>query len=167
MMTGRCAAMAFAWCLGWSAPVSAQAPSLAPNVTVAGGWAGFADEGLIHHGVIGAGAEWVATRHLAVGAEVHHAMGPGADRDLFALGVVRVGVLPFSRVVVPFVIAGAGIMRHSDRFFGGTATSTEGAFVVGGGVRVRLSPRVFVAPEAMIGWEPHVRVGVTVGITLR
>lgn len=159
--------MALACCLGWSAPASAQEPSLLPGVTVAAGWAGFADEGLIHHGVIGAGVEWIATRHLAVGAEIHHAIGPGADRDLFALGVVRIGVLPFSRAIVPFVTAGAGLMRHSDRFFTGTAASTEGALVVGGGVRLRLSPRVYVAPEAEIGWEPHVRVGVTAGITLR
>ena len=166
-MIGRAAAIALSLALGRGLPAYAQTPSPVPGVTVSGGYAGFIDEGLIDHGTLGAGAEWVLTRHVAVGPEVIYAIGPGSDRDLFVLGVVRAGVLPYSRPVVPFVTAGAGLMRNSMSFRGSSFSSSEGAFVFGGGVRLRLSSRAFGAPEFVFGWEPHVRVGVTAGFTLR
>lgn len=145
---------------------AAQAPSATPHVTVTGGYAAFADEGRIDHGVIGAGLEWTPWRHMAVGPEVLYMVGPGADRDLFVLGMARFGVVPFDRPVVPFVTTGAGLMRNSNAFSGGTYSSTEPAFVFGGGVRIAATPRVFIAPEVVLGWELHLRANVTVGIRL-
>ena len=138
-----------------------------PALTVGGGWAGFADEGLINHGVFGVGAEWVPTRHLSVGPELLYMAGPRDDRDLFLLGVARIGILPLRSRIAPFVTLGAGMMTHSSKFVGETYRSTEGAFIVGGGARINASPRVFIAPEFTIGWEPHMRVSVNVGIRLR
>lgn len=143
----------------------AQTPLAVPNLTLTGGYAAFVDEGRIDHGVVGGGAEWVLTRHIAVGPEVLYMVGPDSDRDLFVLGVARLGVLPLTSPVAPFITAGAGLMRHSDTFVGGTFSSTEGAFVFGGGVRARLSSRVYVAPEFTLGWEPHLRFSVNVGIS--
>ncbi len=150
------------------APASALAQP-APGraaVTVGGGYAGFLDDAVIHHGVAAAAVEWVVRPLLAIGPEVLYMVGPGSDRDVFALGVVRVGIRPFSTAVAPYVVAGGGVMRHSDSLGGRSFSSTEGVVIVGGGVRVRATNRVFVAPEVTAGWEPHVRVSLHVGIAL-
>ena len=57
-------------------------------------------------------------------------------------------------------------MRHADRFGGETFASWEGAVTGGGGVRVRVGRGWYIAPEFRIGWEPHYRVGVGVGVDL-
>lgn len=149
-----------------SASARAQTGSSRASVTFGGGYAGFLDEGVINHGAAGAGAEWVLMPRLAVGPELLYMVGPDSDRDLFLLGVARIGIRPFSTAVAPYVVAGGGLMRHSNRFGGRSFASTEGAFIVGGGVRVRATDRVFIAPEVTAGWEPHIRASVSVGIAL-
>ncbi|MBA2355021.1 MAG: hypothetical protein H0V80_10175 [Acidobacteria bacterium] len=136
-------------------------------LTASGGYALFVDELLIPHAVVGVGAEWLATPRIAVGPELLYMVGPGSDRDLFVLGVVRVGIRPFSARVAPFVTAGGGLMRHSSRFGGRAFSATEGAYVAGGGVRIAVTPRVSLAPEVTTGWEAHLRASVSVGIRLR
>ena len=88
-------------------------------------------------------------------------VGPGDDRDTFVLGVARIGVLPFTSRVAPFFTVGAGLMTHSDRYGGRSYSSTEGALIVGGGVRINATSRIFIAPEFTMGWEPHIRASVT------
>lgn len=146
-------------------PAVAQAQSEGA-VTFGGGWAAFADEGRIDHGAVGVGVEWRALPHLAVGPEVLYMIGPGDDRDLFVVGIARVGILDLRSRVAPFVTVGGGIMTHSSSFGASSYSSTEGAFIVGGGVRVNVSSRVFVAPEFTMGWEPHIRTSVMVGIRM-
>jgi hypothetical protein len=148
---------------------TAEAQSRPPTASVilTAGYAGFVDESPINHGVVGGGTEWVLTPRIAVGPDLLYMIGPGSDRDLFVLGVARFGILPFSRRVVPFAMAGGGLMTHWDRFNGKTFRSSEGSFVFGGGLRVGVTPNVYVAPEFAIGWEPHVRASVNVGIRLR
>jgi hypothetical protein len=68
--------------------------------------------------------------------------------------------------VTPFLIAGGGLFRASDAIAGLSVSSTEGALTGGGGVRVWLTPRVYAATEFRIGWEPHIRITGTVGMTL-
>ncbi len=145
----------------------AQRETARASVVLTGGYAGFVDERIINHTAFGGGGEWILTSRVAVGPEVLYLTGPGSDRDLFVLGVARFGILPFERRVVPFATAGGGLMMHSDRFNGQTFRSSEGAFVFGGGVRVVVSRRVYIAPELAIGWEPHVRASVNVGIKLQ
>ena len=82
------------------------------------------------------------------------------------LGVARVGILSLRSRVAPFVTVGGGLMTHSTRFGNESFSSTEGGFLFGGGGRINASSRVFVAPEFTMGWEPHMRVSVTVGIRL-
>jgi hypothetical protein len=148
---------------------TAEAQSEAPtaNVTFTGGYVGFVDESLINHVVIGGGVEWVLTPRVAIGPEVLYMVGPESDRDLFVLGVARFGILPFSRPVVPFATVGGGFMAHWDRFGSQTFSSSEGAFVFGGGVRVAVTRNVYVAPEFTVGWELHMRASANVGIRLR
>lgn len=147
-------------------PAAAQPASPTPDLLLTGGYAAFVDDGRIDHGVVGAGVAWTPWRHMAVGPEVLYMVGPNDDRDLFVLGVARFGVVPFGRPVVPFVSAGAGVMRHTDSFYGRSFSSTEMGLVFGGGVRITPTPRVFIAPEFTLGWEPHMRASVTVGIRL-
>lgn len=154
---------------GWApAPAKAQAQASppGPNVTVTGGYAGFLDDAVINHGAFGAGIEWVVASRIAFGPEVLYMVGPRSDRDLFVLGVARFGIRPFSAAVAPYLVAGAGVVRHSNSFGGRALSSAEGAFIVGGGVRLRASDRVFVAPEVTLGWEPHVRASISVGVVL-
>jgi len=133
---------------------------------ITGGYAAFVDDVLIDHGVVGGGLEWVPWRHVAVGPEVVYMVGPGTDRDIFVLGTARFGVVPFERAVVPFVSLGGGLMRHAGGIGERPYASTEAAFVVSGGVRFRPTRRVFIAPEVALGWEPHLRATVTVGVQL-
>jgi hypothetical protein len=40
----------------------------------------------------------------------------------------------------------------------------EGAFSFGGGARIMVNERWFVAPDYRMGWEPRWRIGVSVGL---
>ena len=87
--------------------------------------------------------------------------GPDDDRDVFLTGKVIVDFMP-GRLVSPYFVADAGAMLHGDRFLSGPYWSSEGAVSGGGGVRINVSPRVSIAPEFRIGWEPHMRIGALV-----
>ena len=144
----------------------AQSPAT-PNLTLGVGHADFLDDGRIGHTSFGVGAEWVVVPRLTLGPEVLYMVGPGDDRDTFVLGVARIGILPFTSRVVPFFTIGAGLISHSDRYGSQSYRSTEGAWIGGGGVRINASSRIFIAPELTIGWEPHIRASVSVGIRLK
>jgi hypothetical protein len=153
-----------------AAPAAAQPDRPAPVVELSGGYAAFIDDGPIAHAVVAASARWYLSGRLSVGPEITYMIGPGSDRDLFLTGNLTVdlrapGQGPRPRIV-PYVLAGAGILRHTDSFFGETYAAHEGALTAGAGVRIRATPRVSIAPEFRIGWEPHTRLGVTVGYDL-
>jgi hypothetical protein len=127
------------------------------------GYAGFTDESTISHTVFGGAAKWYLLPRVAVGPEIVYMIGPRDDRDLVVTGNVTFDFRPEPRVVTPFFVAGGGLFRHSDRFGGRTFSSTEGSFTGGGGVRVPLGGRLYLAPELRIGWEIHYRVDVALG----
>ena len=143
----------------------------APAVEVLGGWAGFADEGLINHAVLGGAVRVHLTPRVSVGPEVTYMVGPGTDRDTFLLGNVffdfrapRGGRPPS---VTPFVVAGAGFFQNRMRFAAETFRHNSVGVAVGGGVRVSASERLYIAPDVRLGGEdPHLRVTVTVGVLL-
>lgn len=70
------------------------------------------------------------------------------------------------RRVTPFLLAGGGFMRHSYQFPSGVFSTTEGAVTLGLGVRAWVSRRTFVAADARLGWEPHLRIAASVGVAL-
>ena len=98
-------------------------------------------------------------------------IGPRDDRDLFFTGNVTfdlIGAGPSGPPrVTPVLVGGGGFMIHFDEFRGERFTSGEGAFTAGGGARIRLGDRAYLAPEARLGWELHYRFGVTVGFNVR
>lgn len=138
----------------------------APAFEGALGWAGFGDDGIIHHTLAGVGMRYYLWRQVSVGPELQLMIGPGQDRDLVLTGNLVLDALgPRAgrpRRVTPYLVLGGGLFHHSNRFGG----STGGAFTVGPGVRVGLSDRAFVAADGRLGWAPHLRLAAIVGIAL-
>ena len=126
----------------------------------------FLDESAIPHAVVAGGARLFVTPRIAIGPEVTFMNGPDTDEDWFLTGnaTIDIGPLEWQSRVMPYAVAGGGIMRHS-RMIGPTPfSSREGTVTFGGGARIALGPRLFVAPEFRMGWEPHWRPGVSVGL---
>jgi hypothetical protein len=134
------------------------------TLDISGGYAGFTDEDIIGHVSIGGGWRWNLTPRFSVGPEVVFMKGPGGDRDVFITAKAVVDFMP-QRRASPYFVADGGFMAHRDEFVFSTGPywSKEGAVSFGGGVRIDVTPRLFVAPEVRIGWEPHVRVTAVVG----
>ena len=152
-------------------PAFAQPPD-GPKVALdlVGGYAGFLDESLIDHGVVSATLRYQVTKGISVGPEIVYMIGPNDDRDLFLTGNMVFDFLKRpvgSRAgsVNPYLVVGAGVMRHMDRFRSGSFSSYEGAFTGGAGVRVWVTEHVSASGEYRVGWEPHVRVTGGVGVT--
>jgi opacity protein-like surface antigen len=147
---------------------SAAAQALRP-MAVEGtvGWAGFVDDTTIEHGLFGGAVRApLGAGRLSVGPEIVYARGPASDRDLFVLGSLWVDLVrerPQTRIV-PYVVAGAGYMRHSDRFASRTFASGEGSFTAGGGVRAHVTDRVYVGGDVRLGWELHLRATAHLGV---
>lgn len=68
--------------------------------------------------------------------------------------------------IVPYLIGGVGLLHHKETWdhsdWSSSARIAEGGF----GTKVFLKPRMFIAPEVRIGWEPHIRVTATLGYVL-
>lgn len=129
------------------------------------GMTGFGDEGLENHLLLSASSRVYLTRRLSIEPEFQYLRGEGRHYDIvFAPAVVW----DFGgRRVVPYVLAAGGVIRSSFNFGGPAFSTTEGFFSGGGGVKVYLDDRWFVAPEARIGWEPHIRLSIGLGYSWR
>lgn len=145
--------------LAASAAAHAQVPRHAVDAAAGGGW--FLDDGAIGHGTLGVAYRWHAGKRLSLGPEFVYWWGPGHDRDQTLTGNVRFDFRTTG--TSPFVVAGGGLYRHTDRFFTERFSSTEGAFTLGGGVRIPLDQGWYLTPEWRMGWEPHMRVQVALG----
>jgi len=158
-----------------AAPATAQPTSGSGPMTAIdaiGGYAGFVDESLVDHAVFGASGRVHLSPRISIGPEVVYMRGPGFDRDLFVTGNLTFDFLVAPSdarrgTVNPFLVAGGGLMRHSNRFGSNTFTSSEGAVTGGGGVRAWITDRVYALGEFRLGWEPHYRVTGGVGIVWR
>ena len=154
--------------LGSSASIC-QAQTEQPRASVEGtlGHAAFVDEDPVDH-IIGGGAfRYPVSPRLSVGPEVIYMRGPGRDRDLFFTGNLWFHfVEPYAdRRVAPYLLVGGGLMRHRSEFI--DFVSYEGAVTGGIGVRIAMTDRWYIAPEARLGWEPHLRLSANVGYTFR
>lgn len=137
-----------------------------PALEIFAGYAGFVDDSTIPHTVFGGAGRVYLTQTLGVGPEFVYMRGPGSDRDLYLTGNVTWDMLrPLNdapRRVTPFLVAGGGLFRHTERFGSGA----EGAFTAGGGTRVRITDRVYGLADFRIGWEPHYRITGGIGVRL-
>jgi Outer membrane protein beta-barrel domain len=151
-------------------PVDAMAQANAGTFAVEGaaGYAGFADEGVVGHSLVGGAARWYLSPRLAIGPEIAYMEGEGDHSDLMLTGNVTLDLAERrGRGAVPYLVVGGGLFQTRDKFVGETFTSSEGAFTAGGGVRVFLTDRLYVAPEFRGGWEPHFRLSVSIGYQSR
>jgi hypothetical protein len=140
-----------------------------PALEIAAGWIGFADNAVISEALIGGAGRLYVTPRLALGPEVAYIDGD-QHSHLMVTGNLTFDFLALVAgqppKVDPFVVVGGGWFRTRENFSTGPFTSSEGAFTVGGGARVHVSRRVYLAGEARIGWETHLRVNGAVGFRL-
>lgn len=127
------------------------------------GHAVFADDSPIHHSVFGVAAPLRVTQRLAIGPELVRMHGPGDDRDwIFAVAgwadLTSPGPLRPGKVV-PFAGGGFGLLLHSDRF----GTYNNLYYSGGGGVRIHLTDRLYIAPEVLFASELHLRTVARIG----
>jgi hypothetical protein len=144
----------------------AQSSSGAIGVEAAGGYAGFADDAIAVHSLVGGAARWRVAPRIWIGPEITYMKGEGEHSDLMLTGNVTVDLLERrpGRQALPYLLVGGGLFQTRDRFGTETFTSSDGAFTAGAGVRVFLTDSFYVAPEFRGGWEPHFRISVSAGV---
>jgi hypothetical protein len=162
----RPAALLAAIIIGVALPAAAQSVRPAPSLELHTGYAGFVDEVWIKRTMIGGAGRAFVSPRVAVGPEFLYLDGRDGEHDWTLMGTVTFDVLreSASTRVIPFVVAGAGMVRQTALVGTGFFTSRDPTFSGGGGVRILLGRRWFVAPEVRLGFEPTMRIGVTVGV---
>ena len=145
------------------APATAQ-DRPAPAVEVAVGWVGFADDGIVSETLVGGAGRWYLSRRIAIGPEIGY-IGGQNHSHMVLTGNLTFDFLP-NRAVTPFVVVGGGLFQTRESFPSGGFTSNEGAFTLGGGVRISAGDRVTIGLDTRIGWETHLRINGTIGVRL-
>lgn len=122
-----------------------------------GGWIGFADDSMIHHGLVGASMRVSLVGGLGVEPELLYMIGPGTDRDVALTPVVS---WEFGKGRVrPYVLGAPGVLWHQQR----SDWQSEYHISAGFGVRTQINPRWSVSPEFRMGWWPHFQFKAAVG----
>lgn len=141
-------------------PVSAQdRPS--PALDIGAGWVGFADDGIVSELPVAAAARWYLTPRISIGPEVTFIAADSHSHQIVTGNLTFDFLAPRNGAprITPFIVIGGGLFRTSEAFANRpTFSATEGAFTVGGGLRVPLNDRVAAGMDARMGWEPHVRL---------
>lgn len=161
-----------------SLPVPAQEedhPRPKAEIRLTGGASGFTgDDGEIPHGVVGGSFRIYVTRRVSIEPEFLYMTNSPNDRDYLTQVSAAYDFGDSGKRFVPYVIAGAGVLRHRSQFFGvdffGTGlprvydtSYTSLAVSAGGGVKMFLTKRLFVAPEGRVGYQPSLRGTISVG----
>jgi len=132
--------------------------------------------GVEAHGVVGTAGFIDTETHTAAGAAVRVPISRGwgfepeflylrensIHHDLAFSGNFSYRFLR-NRRAQPYFIGGIGVLANRTRFSTGTVTGTDLTASVGFGVRIFLSGRWFLSPEARIGWEPVARATFGIG----
>jgi hypothetical protein len=154
--------------LAQTAPGGDAKPIRNSRIEISGGsgWAGFPDDGWLHHVSVGAMARIQIVGGLKFAPEFSYMYRSQADRDIVFVPNL---VYEFRRnaKVVPYLIGGVGILRHyaSNPYWERAANG--GTLGFGFGTKIFLKSRVYVAPEVRFGWEPFLRIGGSIGYILR
>ena len=141
----------------------------APVAEFAAGWVGFADDGIVNETLVGGAARWYLLSRIAIGPELIYIAGDNHSHFVATANLTWDILGPVNgrpRAITPFVVVGGGLFQSSNPFPTGTFTSREGAFTLGGGVRVSAGDRLSIGLDTRIGWETHLRVNGTVGVRL-
>ena len=167
------AAMLFFCCL----PALAQDEDTSrpkAEIRLTGGASGFTgDDGEIPHGVAGGSFRVYVTRRVSIEPEFLYMTNNPNDRDYLGQVSVAYDFADSGKRFVPYVVAGAGVLRHRSQFFGADfdtgqprvfdTSYTSFAVSAGGGVKLFMTKRLFIAPEGRVGYQPSVRGTVSIG----
>lgn len=130
-------------------------------------------DGEVPHVLVGGSFRFYVTRRISVEPEFLYLYHSENDEDFIVQPNVAVDLRKSNKKVVPYVIAGVGAIYHRGTFSG--LDFNTGAFrsfdvsdttwtaSAGAGVRIFVSDRVFILPEARIGREPGTRATISVG----
>jgi hypothetical protein len=127
------------------------------------GWTGFLDESAQNHVLLGGSVRYYLTNRLSVEPEFQYLYKDEFDRDYILLGNLAYDFRGPGARVVPYVIGGIGRLWHDAGRFRNSQTFASGGF----GTKVFLDGAWFVAPEIRVGWEPHLRLSVSIGYAFR
>jgi len=140
-----------------------------PTLDLSAGWVGFADDGIVGEGMVGAAGRFHLSPRLALGPELLYISGDNHSH-LVLTGNLTFDVLSpkagRAPAVTPFLVVGGGMFQTRESFAAEDFTHTEGAFTAGGGVRAAVGDRVTVGVDARMGWESHIRINGVVGVRL-
>ena len=150
-------------CAGYSA---AQTQLLGPKAEVRGTLGGSTfNDNEIPHGVIGGSVRIYVSRRFSLEPEVMYMHHSENDQDIVFQPNVAVDLMKPSGKFVPYVIAGVGVIHHRGRFSGfdfttGAPRTFDTSFTswtasAGGGVKIFVTDKLFIAPEAR---RPRTRV---------
>ena len=129
------------------------------------GLASFLDESFEQHLLLGASARIYLTRRFSIEPEVLYLRQNQSHHDVVFMPNF---VWDFGgRRVVPYVTGGIGVMRSSDSGFGRSFSNTDAVVSGGLGAKFYVNRNWFIAPEARLGFEAHVRLSAGVGYTWR
>ena len=156
-------------------PLYAQESQQLTSPTIEGkvifGGATFGEE--LNHTLVGGAVRVYVTKRLSIEPEYLYLRRTEHDQDhVVQMNVAYDFTDPTKRVVV-YAIAGAGVLHNRGRVFGSDFV-TRAPFVreisfntwtvsAGAGVKIFLTKRLFVSPEARLGREPTARATINVG----
>jgi hypothetical protein len=106
-----------------------------PVSEFAGGWVGFADDGIVSESLVGGAARWYLFPRISAGPEVLYIHGHNHSHLLMTDNLTFDVLGPINRrprSVTPFV-AGGGVFQTRKSLFTGTFTSSEGIVFRAGG----------------------------------
>ena len=146
-------------------PSAAFAQRGAIDVKGSIGYVGFVDEGLGNHLHTGASARFYITNRFSVEPEFQYLYSDPGHYDIVFLPNVA---WDFRKGrVEPYVTGGVGVLSSHFRGFGPPSSSSSLFGQVGGGAKIYLTERWFIAPEARFGWEANIRFTVGIGYSFR
>jgi hypothetical protein len=131
----------------------------------------FADEGAVNHFTAGGSLRVYLSRRWSVEPEFLYMRHNNSvrDRDYLLWGNFSFDFRHRPNRIVPYWFAAPGLIHHRTSFGQQTFSTNEAAFGTGGGVRVFLSDRVYVAPQVRVGVADGIFAEVTgsIGFVLR
>ncbi|MBC7933287.1 MAG: porin family protein [Rubrivivax sp.] len=146
------------------------------EVKVTAGGASFGLDGGAGHSAVGGAVRIYLSKRWSVEPEFMYMRAGANDQDYFFTPSVAYDLTDPTGKYVPYLVGGVGVEHHRGRFVStgfGTGqpqvfetSATTWSAGVGAGVKIFLTDRLFVAPEARIGREPTLRGTVSVGYVL-
>ena len=127
------------------------------------GTSAFIDEDIpFDHSIMGGSIPIRISDKLSVEPQFLYMKGPRSDRDLTLTGNVIYNLTTRERFTF-YVVGGAGLLRHTQRFGTDEFSSYELTANGGIGARIFLTRRLFIAPEFRFGWEPLMTTTAAIG----